>query len=66
MQKEEQKIQSVKTNGTEMSKETYEKALCALTEEVMKEPVEVGGYNYEKDEIIKFLKENMDIDPYGM
>jgi len=49
-----------------MSKETYEKALCALTEEVMKEPVEVGGYNYEKDEIIKFLKENMDIDPYGM
>jgi len=32
----------------------------------MKEPVEVGGFNYEKDEIIKFLKENMDIDPYGM
>ena len=49
-----------------MSKETYEKALCALTEKVMKEPVEVEGYNYEKDEIIKFLEENMDMDPYGM
>ena len=49
-----------------MSKEDYEKALCALTEQVMKEPVEVGGFNYEKEEIIKFLKENMDIDPYGM
>ena len=66
MQIEEQKIQSDNNIGTEMSKETYQKALCALNETVMKEPVEVGGFNYEKDEIIKFLKENMDIDPYGM
>lgn len=57
---EEQKVQA------EMSKEDYEKALCALSEQVMKEPVEVGGFNYEKEEILKFLKENMDIDPYGM
>lgn len=44
----------------------YEKALCALTEEVMKNPVEVNGEVYEQEAIIKHLKDSMDMDPFGM
>ena len=32
----------------------------------MIEPVRVGDFDYEKENIIKYLKENENIDPYGM
>ena len=36
-------------------------AMCALTKQIMKEPVLKDGSYYEKEQIIKHLRENMGI-----
>jgi hypothetical protein len=66
MQNEENKISFedlAEENTVAITTEMYKKAKCALSEKIMKDPVCVNEYNYEKDEIIKFLEDNMDIDP---